>query len=78
MRFTVLLSYFVRFLYVILCGFAVFVLSLRPPLTARSKRCYSLGTVAHLSEEENEGTIVGRGGGSCKGYFCVVKGGYVI
>ena len=32
MRFTVLLSYFVRFLCVILCGFAVFVLSLRSPL----------------------------------------------
>ena len=76
MRFTVLLSYFVRFLYVILCGFAVFVLSLRPPLTARSKRCYSLGTVAHLSEEENEGTIVGWGGGGVvKGIFAWLKGG---
>ena len=63
-----------RFLYVILCGFAVFVLSLRPPLTARSKRCYSLGTVAHLSEEENEGTIVG-GGGVVKGIFAWLKGG---
>ena len=40
MRFTVVLSYFVRFLYVILCGFAVFVLSLRPPLSALEKMLF--------------------------------------